>query len=120
MANYTECLQWIDTLNKQEKIYAMDIHEHLANKGIKPRKNISNHPAYGYYFKGERVLLLRENSWRNTPLYIAIYYGLKGRLHDIDSFVSACFGEADEEELIKYIINNVCCCDRGNGKCNFY
>ena len=108
-------LEWIDTLPQQENSYALGIHEYLTNKGIKPRKSTCNHPSFGYYFKGERVLILRENAWRHTPLDIAIYYGLKGKIHDINSFVSACSGEVDGDELIKYIINNICCCDRCRG-----
>ena len=31
-------LNWIDTLPEQEKTYALDIHEYVFLKGIKPRK----------------------------------------------------------------------------------
>lgn len=113
-----DILSWIDTLPAKEKIYALDMHEYVTDKGIKPRVNKLTYVTFGYWYKGNRVIYLRENSSRHTPLDIAIPYGLKGNYHDINSFIALCAQEYDKNELIKYIVNNICCCDRGGGKCN--
>ncbi len=112
-----EFLNWIDSLTEQDKTYVMDMHMYLTNLGIKPRKY--NNENFQYWYKGNRVMYLRKNTWRNTPLDIAVQYRLKGNNNGIDSFIKACSGEPDENELIKYTMNNACCCDRGNGKCNY-
>lgn len=109
-------IDWIDTLPEQEKMYASDMHQYLENRGIKPRMYQPNN--FQYWFKGNRVIYLRENTWRNTPLDIAIPYNLKGNTGSINSFVEVCYNESDKDELIQYIIDNICCCDRGGGKCN--
>jgi len=114
-----ELQNWIDTLPEHEKTCASDIHEYISSRGIKPRKIKRGYVLFEYWFKGNRVLILRENSYRGTPLDIAIPYGLKGNYDDIDSFIIACSNETDYENLIKYVINNVCYCDScgGNGGC---
>jgi hypothetical protein len=112
-------LNWIDQLPEQEKIYALNMHEYVLNKGIKPRKIKRGYVLFEYWFKGNRIMILRENSYRKTPLDIAIPYGLKGRYGDIDSFIVACSDETDSSDLLKYIIDNACYCDScgGNGSC---
>ena len=107
-------LDWTDTLPKQEKVYALTIHEYLISKGIKPR--MYNDVNFQYWYKGNRVIYLRKNTGRNTPLDIAIPYGLKGKVDDIHSFVVTCMGETDENKLVQYIIANICCCNRCGNK----
>jgi len=115
-----ELFVWIDTLPEQEKNYAIDMHEYISSKGIKPRNAKTGSISFSYWRKGNRVMFLRENYWNKTPLDIAIPYGLKGKNADINSFISICSDEADSRELTNYIINNACYCDRcrkGNEKC---
>jgi hypothetical protein len=107
---------WVDTLPEKEKIYALDMHEYISTKNIKPR--MYNKENFQYWFKGNRIMYLRKNSCRHTPLDIAIPYGLKGRYGDIDSFIAMCSDENNKSELITYIINNICCCDRCGNRPN--
>jgi len=114
-----ELLNWIDTLPEQEKVYALDMHEYISSKGIKPRPNNRSYANFEYWFKGSRIMYLRVNTYRKTPLDVAIPYGLKGRYGDVDSFIAACSDEPDNSDLIKYIIANACYCDRcGNRNIN--
>jgi len=106
-----ELLAWIDTLPESEKKYAMAMHEYISDKKIKPRKAKINTVSFSYWHKGNRVLFLRENSWRKTPLDIAIPYNLKGKNTDINHFISVCSNENNSCDLIEYIINNACYCD---------
>jgi len=107
---------WLSTLPEAEKSFAMRMHAYALGKGARLRLYRSSPAAdalFQYYYKGMRVMWLRPNAWRHTPLDIAVPYGLKGgRLGDIDCFVAACDGEPDRDGLLAYIIGNICCCDR--------
>jgi len=110
-----ELLNWVDTLLAQEKMYALDMHENMASKGIKPRLNWNKKlpcENFKYWHKGLPIVNMRKNSNRNSPLCIGIEYRLKGGVSDIHSLVEACSGEPDSGGLTNYIIKNVCCCNR--------
>jgi len=110
-----ELLNWVEKLPAQEKAYALDMHEYMANKGIKPRMNWNKKlpcENFKYWHKGFPVVNMRRNLNRNGPLCIGIEYRLKDGVNDIVSLVEACSGEPDSEGLLNYIIKNVCCCNR--------
>jgi len=113
-------LDWLETLPEKERKYAFDMHNFVLSKDIKPRKPNGNN--FQYYFKGSRILYLRENSYLKRPLDIAIPYGLKGSYDDIGSFVTICANESDSQNLIQYVIDNACYCDLCGGRndCNFW
>lgn len=116
-------LSWANSLPVKEQKYALDMHDYLLSKSIKPRKNNRSYANFEYWFKGSRVMYLRENSYLKRPLDIAIPYGLKGNYDDIGSFIEICSNESDSQIMIQYVIDNACYCDLcgdGRNDCNFW
>jgi len=64
------------TLPDDLKRYAAEMHEYILSKGAK----LESHKYYCYFrykLGKENVLMLRRNSWKNTPLDIVVPYRLE-------------------------------------------
>lgn len=61
------------------------------------------------------LLILQRNNWRNTPLDIAVPYGLGGK-GDFQNFMQVVEAQQDCDQLIRYIQKEICCCDACGGK----
>jgi len=97
------------TLPDSLKAYALEMNEHARTKQAKlePHKYYCH---FRYKYKKEDLMLLRRNSWRRTPLDIAIPYG------DLERFLAIAEAQPDKDALVSYIQRELCACDACNGK----
>ena len=93
------------------KPYAAEMSEYALAKGAKLESPIY-YCFFRYKYKKEPLLILKQNSWRHTPLDIAVPYG------SIESFLAIAEAQPDADELIAYIQKELCACDACDGAKN--
>ena len=99
------------------KSYASEMHGYALQKGTK----LEPHKYYGrfiYKYKSQNVLMLQKNSWRQTPLDIAVPWGINGAntADSYNSFMSTVDSQPDREGLTAYIQKEICACDACGGR----
>jgi len=90
--------------------YAIEIHEYALKKGAKPEL-----PKYytvaRYKYKNEFLLSLGYDTGQNIPLIIGIPFGLSGFRRGYGGFMEVIETQPDKEELIAYVIKEICKCN---------
>lgn len=96
--------------------YATELQDYVIARSAK----LESHKYYSYFrfkYKKENVLILQRNHWRNTPLDIAVPYHLN-HMDGFASFMQIAESQPDSEDLIAYILKEICKCDACAGSKN--
>ena len=96
------------TLPDTLKAYAAEMNDYALAKGAKLETHIY-YAFFKYKYKKENLLMLKRNSWRRTPLDIAVPYG------SLDEFLALAEAQPDGAALIAYIQKEMCLCDACDG-----
>lgn len=105
------------------KGYAAELNEYAMSKGAK-LESVKYYCYFRYKYKKENLLILNRNTWRNTPLDIAVPYGLSAKGDSFETFMQAAESQPDSDELIAYIQKEICKCDacggskKASGRCS--
>jgi len=91
------------------KAYAAEMNEHARTKEAKLETQ-KYYCFFRYKYQKEDLMTLRRNSWRHTPLDIAVPYG------DLESFLAIAEAQPDKDALLAYIQKELCACDACNGR----
>jgi hypothetical protein len=92
------------SLSDRERGYFADLHGYAVANGLKIK--VENAAYFRYIYKKEYVLALRTG-----PTRIIVPFGLKGVSDKLGSFLGAAERQADADEAVSYIIDNIYVCD---------
>ena len=101
-------------LSESNKVFVLELHNHLISKKVK--RKLSGYNCHYYSYKNENVLRI-QNDPRDSSMYLDfhVYIGNSQNDETFKFMLSEIEILPDKDDLLKYISDNINCCTLCNG-----